>query len=82
MNPEITLDECKEFIEELLYKLFLDKFKNEREFIHHGVTLELAEEFYDDLRYQYKLSTMDKLMDFPVDLANIIDKAYKKYYVD
>lgn len=80
MNPEITIENYQAFIEELLYKLFLTKFENEREFIHHGITYELAEEFYDDLQYEYRLSTMNQIMDFPADLSQILDKAYKKYH--
>lgn len=82
MDPSITIENCQTFIEELLYRLFLAKFENEREFIHHGVTLELAEEFYDDLQYEYKLSTMNQIMDYPVDLSIILGKAHKKYHQD
>lgn len=40
------------------------------------------EEFYDDLQYKYKLSTMNQMIDYPVDLSIILDKAHKKYHQD
>ena len=82
MNPEITIENYQTFIEELLYKLFLAKFEHEREFIHHGITFELTEEFYDDLQYEYKLSTINQIINYPVDLSIILDKAHKKYHQD
>lgn len=82
MNPEITTDAYKAFTEELLYKLFLDKYENEREFIHNGITYDLADDFYADLGYDYELSTLNQVVDSTSDLYDILKEAHKKYYVD
>ena len=82
MNPEITTDAYKAFTEELLYKLFLEKYENEREFIHNGITYDLADDFYADLGYDYELSTLNQIVDSTSDLYDILKEAHKKYYVD
>lgn len=82
MNPEITLEDYKAFTEELLYKLFLEKYENEREFIHNGVTYDLADDFYADLGYDYELSTLNQIVDSTSDLYNILKEAHKKYNLD
>lgn len=82
MNPEITTDAYKAFTEELLYKLFLEKYENEREFIHNGITYDLADDFYADLGYDYELSTLNQIVDSTSDLYNILKEAHKKYYID
>lgn len=45
MNPKVTIENYKAFIGELLYKLFLEKYEHEREFVHNGITYDLADDF-------------------------------------